>query len=483
MIMTVSHESPLPQTAYEDSQNVDVIVAGTGFAGLAAAIEAHNAGASVAVIEKMKAPGGNSNISDGGIAAAGTPQQRAAGIVDSAELMYSDMLRAGLGLNHPELVRAVAEHSAEVVEWSREYLGVPYLDRIDQFGGHSVPRCFTAEGISGATIIRRQVAVLRRLGVDIRLQTKLTSFVLDNASRVVGVRVRTGYDSRDPAAGTDRLLRARRAVVLATGGFGADVAFRSAQDPRLTSAIDTTNVAFATAEALVGALRIGAMPVHLSHIQLAPWTSPDERGYGDGPRFADYILFQYGLVVSPATSRRIVNELADRKTVADAVLNTGVPCIGIADNQAVSQSGWSIERAIKKGVVKTFGTLEELAVFYGLSAGELESTVKRFNSGVEAGHDSEFGKPIIEGAQPLAQAPFYAMRLWPKVHHTMGGVRIDMNARALDLDGKPIAGLFAAGEVTGGIHGACRLGSCAITDCLVFGRIAGRGAAGELSCV
>lgn len=459
--------------------DIDVIVIGSGFAGLAAAIEARNAGASVAVIEKMKAPGGNSTISDGGIAAAGTPMQRELGIEDSPDLMYADMMRAGLGLNHPALVREVAVRSAETFEWSAGYLDVPYMDRIDQFGGHSVARCYTAEGVSGSTIIKRQVATARGLGVDLRLQTRFERFVLDSKSHIAGVQVREGYEYKDSAAGTDRYIRARRAVVLASGGFGADVKFRSVQDPRLGSDIDTTNVSFATAEALVEALRLGAMPVHLSHIQLGPWASPDERGYGDGPRFADYILFQYGLIVSPVTSRRIVNELADRKTVADALLAVGRPCVGIADQQAVSTSGWSIERALKKGVVRTFDALAGLAEFYGLDGTELAATVDRFNSCVDRRTDGEFGKPIIENACRIEHPPFYAMRLWPKVHHTMGGVGIDVEARVLDLESNAIPRLFAAGEVAGGVHGACRLGSCAITDCLVFGRIAGKNAAGS----
>jgi len=464
----------------ERHDDYDVVVVGAGFAGLSAAIEACNAGASVLVIEKMRAPGGNSTISDGGIAAAGTPMQQRAGITDSPELMYSDMLRAGLGLNHPALVRELAQRSADTFQWSIDYLGVKYLDRLDQFGGHSVPRCFTAANISGATIIKRQVAKLRELGVEIRLQTCLRSFVRDTNGKVSGVSVREGFEPRRPETGVDRCLRARKGVVLATGGFGADTAFRSAQDPRLDESVDTTNVRYATAEALIEGLRIGAMPVHLSHIQLGPWATPEEKGYGVGPRFGDYVAFQYGLVVSPDTNARIVNELADRKTVADAILAVGKPCVGIADSKAVQGSGWSIDRCLQKGVVRSFDTLADLAAFYGLDTEALADTVERFSGFVARKRDTDFGKPILDGAVPVTYPPYYGMRLWPKVHHTMGGVRIDVNGRVMDIEGHPIAGLYAAGEVTGGVHGACRLGSCAITDCLVFGRIAGRNAATAL---
>jgi len=137
---------------------------------------------------------------------------------------------------------------------------------------------------------------------------------------------------------------------------------------------------------------------------------------------------------------------------------------------------------LKKGVVKTFGSLKELASFYGVPGDELRMTVERFNSFVFDKFDEEFGKPIIPRAEQLLYPPFYGMRLWPKVHYTMGGVQINVRGQVIDLNQRPIKGLYAAGEVTGGIHGACRLGGCSITDCFVFGRISGRNAATENTC-
>jgi flavocytochrome c len=456
---------------------VDVVVVGSGFAGLAAAIEARGAGASVALLEKMKSLGGNSIISDGGITAVGGPIQEREGITDSAALMFEDMLTAGLGLNHPDLARTVAERSSEVFQWTIDDLGVEYLDRIDQFGGHSVPRCYTPLGVTGATIIKRQVVKARELGVDIRKQTYLESILRDDRGRVNGVLVREGYAYPKLDSGVARRIKAQKAVILATGGFGSDVAFRAVQDPRLTEAIDTTNRQSATAEALTEALRIGATPVHLSWIQLGPWASPDEKGYGVGPGFADYIAFQYGVVVDPRTGRRFANELADRKRMADAVLAVGQPCIGIADARAVAQSGWDIDRCLRRGVVRGFDRLEELAAAYDLPLEALRATIETYNGYVERGADGDFGKPILSNAKPLAHPPYYAIRLWPKVHHTMGGIQINTQAQVIGLDHQPIPGLYAAGEVTGGVHGACRLGSCAVTECLVIGRIAGRSAA------
>lgn len=455
----------------------DIIVIGSGFAGLTAAIEASNAGASVIVFEKMKAVGGNSIISDGGIAAPGTLLQKKFGIDDSADMMYVDMLNSGLGINYPELVRVVVDNAKDVFEWSSDYLGVEYLNRVDQFGGHSVPRCYTAENISGATIIKKQIEKVQELGIEIRLQICFKSFIQDSDGRVCGVVIRDNYDYKKADQGTDRYIKAEKGVILATGGFGSDVTFRISQDPRLTEKIDTTNKPFATAEVIKEAMKIGATPVHLSHIQLGPWASPDEKGYGVGPEFSEYILFQYGIIIDPVTGGRFVNELADRKTLSDKILSIGHPCIGIADSRAVKESGWSIDRCLKKGVVKEFNTLNDFAAFYNISFEKLEESIQCFNGCFAEGTDKYFAKPIIEKAEQIKHPPFYGIRLWPKVHHTMGGIRINTKAEVVNLDGKSIGGLYAAGEITGGIHGACRLGSCAITDCLVFGRIAGKNAA------
>jgi len=393
--------------------------------------------------------------------------------------MYDDMLKAGLGINHPELVREVTEKSNEVFQWSIDYLGVQYLDRIDTFGGHSKPRCYTPVGVTGSKIIKQQLLKLNELGIKVKTRIFFNSFIRSSDGRVCGVRVRENYDYRNENSGEEKYIGARKAVVLASGGFGSDIPFRVIQDPRLTEDIDTTNKPFATAEALKEAMKIGATPVHLSHIQLGPWASPDEKGYGVATGFADYILFQYGIIINPISGERIVNEMADRKTISDAILNIKQPCLGVVDDRAVKSSGWDIEQCLKKNVVKKFNTLDELAFNYDVPLEFLLATIQGFNEHIFNKNDSEFGKPILPGASLIEHAPFYGIRLWPKVHHTMGGIQINVKAQVISLEQQPIKGLYAAGEVVGGIHGACRLGSCAITDCLVFGRIAGGNAASE----
>ena len=467
-------DKKLPQKWDEEA---DIIIVGSGFAGLAAAIETKEAGSLVIILEKMKGYGGNSTISDGVIAAAATKIQADLEITDSSQHMYEDMLKAGLGLNQPELVQVLTERSSETFQWTIDFLGVKYLNRVDQFGGHSVPRSYTTYNRSGSAIIKQLLQKVNDLGMRIRTKVFLQTILVDSKERICGVLVRDGYEYPDATTGIAKYIKARKAVILATGGFANDIELRTSQDPRLTSEIGSTNKYSTTGEALREALRIGAMPVHLSWIQLGPWASPDEKAYGIGPDFASYIAFPYGIMVNPKTGNRFVNELADRKIRSDAILLVGQPCIGIADEEGIRASGHRIEHCLRKGVVKKFNQIHEIADYYQIPIHSLKKTIEQFNDYVDQRFDEDFNKPILSNAKPLRYPPFFCIRLWPKVHHTMGGVLINSKAQVLNLSLQPMKGFYAAGEVTGGIHGACRLGSCAIIDCLVFGRIAGRYAA------
>lgn len=462
-------------------ESYDVVIVGSGFAGLAAALEAKKAGSSVAILEKMRAPGGNSIINGGVVSAAGSPLEAAKGIEDSPDLLYKDMLTAGLYLNHPELARMVAEKSNETVQWTITELGVKYRDDLTHEGGHSVPRMYSTHNQSGSAIVLQLLAKLKEMGVQVRTRAFLTRLLRDEDGRVKGVEVRHGYVFPDDKSGQVKYIRASKAVVLATGGFGNDVTFRTIQDPRLTKEVDSTNQPGATSEALREALRIGCTPVQLSWIQLGPWGSPDEKGFGSGPIFAQLGCAMYGLWIDTQTGKRFVNELADRKIRADAILRVGNKCIAFADATGSAHVPADIlSRCLESGVVKKYDSLDAIAAAYSIPVAPLKETVKRYDASLATGKDEEWGRYLQKDAKPVETPPFYVMRLMPKVHHCMGGVRINAKAQALDIrNDQLIPGLYAAGEATGGVHGAVRLGSCATLDCLIFGRIAGRNAAAE----
>lgn len=459
------------------------MVIGTGFAGLAAAYEIAKAGASVALLEKMRTPGGNSIINGGYLSAADSPRQAEAGIKDSSEQLFQDMMKAGQGLNHVALARVVAEQSASTVAWTIDEIGVEY-GGMTQLGGHAVPRSYTTASGSGSGIIVPLLERLKDLDVSPRMGTLLKHLIRDTDGRVKGVEVREKYRFPDDSSGTPKTIKARKAVILATGGFGNDVEFRLLQDPRLTEDLDTTNQPGATAEAIREALNIGCVSIHSSWIQLGPWGSPDERGFGVAPSFIIGVSALNGLMVDTQTGKRFVDELADRKTRSDAIIASGNKAIVFCDAPGLAKADESptvnLDRLFKSGVLKEYATLQDMAAEHDIRMEALQATIDGFNAAVDAGEDPEFGRYMPVGQLKTGQAPFFAVRVAPKIHHTMGGIGINADAQALDVvSGAPIAGLYAAGEVTGGVHGASRLGSCAIADCLVFGRIAGRNAAAE----
>lgn len=460
------------------TEETDVLVIGTGFAGLAAAIEAKAAGAKVLVVDKMPTTGGNSAINGGDMAAVGTKLQKEAGVEDSVDLMVADMLKAGLNYNHVDKVKMLAEKSLEAVEWCTG-LGVQFT-KLNFHGGHSVPRTNTTANATGADIIKAQVAKLKELGVEIKTGVKLVEFIENEAGRVTGIEARDGYKIGNEASGTAVFLKANKAVVLASGGFSNDVKMRTIHEPRLTDELTSTNHQGATGEALREALKLDAMDVHMDWIQLGPWTSPDEKGFGYTPQFCERLV-GHGLMIDPKTGKRFVNETGNRKVRADSMLALNRVTIVIGDADAVARQivPKTLNGGLKSGVIKEYNTLEEIAAAYEIPVEPFLAEIKRWNSFVTNGKDEDFDCLIQKGAGPTQKAPFYVARLWPKVHHTMGGLVTNLKSQVTNQDYEPIKGFYAAGEVTGGTHGAVRLGSCAITDCIVFGRIAGQEAAKE----
>lgn len=254
-------KDPMPAKWDEE---VDVIVVGSGFAGLAAAAEAKNANAgNVIVLEKMRAPGGNSVINGGIFAVPGNPAQVKLGIKDSPELLASDMIAAGLGYGYPEKIKAMTEEALPTYEWTVKELGVQYNDKV----GHSVPRhVYTING-SGSEIVHKQLAYAKKLGIPVRLRVYVERIIRDEDGRVKGLQVREGYRFPNAQSGRAKFIKASKAVILCHGGFGADVNYRMKHDPKLTDKFDTTNQPGATSELRREASRIGGNLIQADWVQ------------------------------------------------------------------------------------------------------------------------------------------------------------------------------------------------------------------------
>lgn len=473
--------SPLAVQAKESKswdRTVDILIVGSGFAGLSAAIEAKKAGRTPVIIEQMSFTGGNSRITGGGIAVPGSPMQKEKGIEDSPELMLADMLKAGNNLNFPELARTVAFGARDAYDWLVNDIGVKFT-RLIYHGGHSVMRGCGAELLDAhvTNFMPRLEVKARELGVSIETRTKLTSLITDDAGRVIGAEVRKNFVFGKPESGTLERVRTKGGVILASGGFAANPKMRMLFDPRLDASIETTNHVGATGDATACAQMIGAGVTQMDWIQCLPMTSPDEHGFGIAVHYVEYTA-GFGLAVDPVTGKRFMNETANRKVRADAILALKHPalCICTLANAKKHTPALRLQKAMENGSVKSYDTIEELAKAYNMPLEAFREQLKTWNECIRSRKDPEFGAKIFEDAEVNETGPFLVSRLWPRAHHTMGGLIINTKAQVLNAFGEPIPGLWAAGEATGGVHGEVRLGTVAIADCIVFGRIAGQSA-------
>ncbi|PMG30507.1 flavocytochrome c [Shewanella sp. 10N.286.52.C2] len=460
-------------------EEFEIVIIGSGFAGLAAAIEAKKLGAKdVHIFEKMSYFGGNSAINGGLFAAPGTPMQQQEGVDDSVERMVADQMKAGRGIADEALLRHVAEHAVEALQMTLD-AGSEYHPYLQQLGGHSVARTYQTTVSCGAGITQPLLKKCRELGVNTHNRSKFEGFLVGEKGEVLGVKMRQNYHFEEDQPGKVINVRAKRGVIMATGGFAQNVNLRMAQDPTLTAEVGCTNAPGATGEGMYEMFRLGAVPVHLAHIQSGPWASPDEGGFGYVSNYSIY-NFPHSMAVNRLTGKRFMNEIADRKTRADAELScrdeqgNAYPPLLITSYKD-SKKHPNTKKVIKYNVGWKFESVDELASHFNVPLKALKAQIKEYNQYVKSGEDKQFGKNMTKAAGKYIEAPFTVVRLWPKVHYCQGGVQITTKAEVKDsFTGQAITGLFAAGEVCGGIHGVSRLGSCSIPECMVMGMTAAR---------
>lgn len=461
------------EVVYADpaSTDADVVVLGAGGAGMVAALTAASEGRSVIVLEKMPEIGGNTMLSGGGMAAPCNWLQAEEGIEDSKELFESDVMAGGDDKGDPALVHVLAEGALDAAEWLRDEHGVEWSDHLVFFGGHSVKRSVVPEGESGAKITSPLEADCKAAGIQIECDMRATELVMSDDGLTVTAVKATRADGKE-------FEFTGRAFVLATGGFGSNVEMRMKYDPTLDGNIKSTDSIGTTGDGVTMAESIGAAFTGMEYIQTYPTCDPIT---GALLYIYDMRLYDRGILVNKEGDR-FVEELERRDVISNAIKSQTDNCAwllwdeaGVEETQLLANHKGEYDMGVQNGVVVKGDTLEEVAEAAGVDAEELVKTVERWNEMCDAGHDDDFD--YRSNMNKFETAPYYLGRCVPSVHHTMGGVHCTTDAQMQKEDGTLFENLFAAGEVTGGIHGTNRLGSDAIADVAVFGRVAGSSAA------
>lgn len=453
----------------EDHYTADVVIIGAGGAGLSAAITAAEAGAKVIVVEKMPMVGGNTLISGAEMAAPGNWLQTTENIEDDKDQFYEDIMKGGDNESDPELVRVLADSALDGAEWLRDEVNVIFEDYMLFFGGHSVKRSLVPLNASGVELINKLEAKALELGVEIHTNTPATEIIQKNG-KVNGVKAE--YN------GKEVLYSANNGVIVASGGFGSNLDMRVKYNPAMDEKILSTNTVGSTGDGITMAEKLNAQIVDMQYIQTYPTCDPER---GTLLYVGDVRMDGRSILVNKE-GKRFVEELERRDVISSAVVaQTGGVSYMFWDEASMIASKVNVkhkaeyDNLIERGILVKADTLEEAAAFFEIDAAELQNTVNNYNEYAKNGKDLEFNKRGELTA--FTDGPYYIMKSIPAIHHTMGGIKINTDAQVLDVDGKVIDGLFAAGEVTGDIHGTNRLGSDAIADIVVFGRIAGKNAA------
>lgn len=465
-VALLKHQPKIPET------NVyDVVVIGAGGAGFSAAITASDAGAKVVLLEKMPAVGGNSLVSGAEMAAANNWVQKKLGITgDSVERHYQDTMKGGDMKGDPAVVRTMVENALPAAEWCRDVVGVEFQeDNLFFFGGHSVKRSLIPVGATGLGFISKFSEAAAKRNIPVITNMKAEELVKGASGRVVGVKATMD--------GKTYTFDARKGVVIATGGFAANVAMRTEANPFYGAGFKTTNMPGAMGEGITMATKIGAQAVNMGLIQTYPMCDPNSGAI----ELIDDARFEGAILVNQE-GKRFVEELQRRDVMSKAILEqTGKYCYAIFNGEiekrshAITHHQDEVEVFTKTGILHKADTIEGIADFFKIPVDNLKATIERVNGFAKTGKDLDFN--YRSRFVDLSTGPYWIYRGVPSVHHTMGGLKINPKAQVLDANDKPIPGLWAAGEVTGCTHGTNRLGSNAYADIIVFGRIAGAEAA------
>jgi len=459
-----------------------VVIIGGGLAGCSAAHTCLQAGLKVVLVDKNAFLGGNSVKATSGINGAGTSVQKNMNIPDSAEIFEEDTVRSATGVKTGPcppsfpLAKVLTHDSGPAVQWLNDEFDLG-MDTVSRLGGHSFRRTHrSAAGgkFPGMMITYALMQKLEKITEDspekarVITKARVNKLLTDSAGRVVGCQYEKGgktFEEHGP-------------VIVATGGYGAGVLFDNSLVKKLRPELGhlpTTNGEHCTGDGIEFSAEIGAGAVDLKHVQVHPTglvaiNDPDNR-----IKFlAAGALRGEGGILLNKEGKRFCNDLGTRDYVTSSMWNDKPPFRLVLNSNAHSHIAWHCSHYVGRKVMKKFANGYDLAKEMGVSPEVLTETFEQYNESARKNKDP-FGLKFFAAAPININQDFHVATVTPVVHYTMGGLLINDKAEVLySKSTKAVPGLYAAGEVAGGVHGKNRLGGSALLECVVFGRVSGR---------
>jgi len=459
-----------------------VIVVGGGLAGCSAAHTVLQGGLSVVLIDKNAFLGGNSVKATSGINGAGTSVQKKLGVDDSAEKFEEDTVRSATGVktgpcppSYP-LGKVLAHDSAPAVEWLNEKFNLG-MDTVGRLGGHSYRRTHrSAAGgkFPGMMITYALIQKLEEIAekdpkkARVINRARVNKLLTDSSGRVVGCQ----YERKG------KIYEEKGPVIVATGGYGAGVLFDNSLVKKIRPELGhlpTTNGNHCTGDGIEFSTAIGAGAVDLKHVQVHPTGLVAINDRDNRTKFlAAGALRGEGGIILNREGKRFCNDLGTRDYVTSSMWNDKPPFRLVLNSNASKNIAWHCKHYVGRQVMKKFANGYDLAKEMGVSPDVLKATFAQYNESAKTKNDP-YGLKFFAAAPISIDQDFHVAEVTPVVHYTMGGLLIDDKARVLSgRSKKPIPGLYAAGEVAGGVHGRNRLGGSALLECVVFGRVSGK---------